>query len=723
MFAAAAVFAGCHQDPAMPMQQVSVDKNAIVSAASGAEYTVTVISNTKWKMVPSSAEWVSASLDQSTGNADVVLTIVPNSGEARETVLRFVSVSDESVFGEVTVSQASAKEGGVITISELRSMSKDGEKVQLTADASVRGFIVSNVNSGNWLDNSIAIEDSFSSPESGITVTLPEVPSYAAGVEVSVPLSGASLYRNDEGYLVLEAAKADSTDVTPVDVKPVFVDWSAIASGKYESMYVSSTLQIADSGLKGVLGDNPMLEDEDGNNLKLRVFDESVFALTKASDGSGSIAGIAGFAAAVPELTPTDVSDVLFNGMRFGLKIGIRELPYILSYYANTQMNKDLKYSVLKDGTYAAMGTDFYLKDKDDKLGVVMNAKPTSKMTGSGQFRLSHWADEAAHDNIPGKSFTGDDGSGYYMTVPLQMDLPSSFHIAFGLAGTGAAVKNWKLEYSSDNTTWKEGASFSIAKPISGSGFYYYYDFRLTPDVKFTSGMTLYLRWVATGSTSVNNATTTGLNSDVRMACGVALFADWTASTSVPSGAVYFEPFDALDEGLDYLWGDRLAAMMNFCGSDITEWTSVQKNGLVGENVHQRRGYAQIGYVESQAVARNAYKNMVGTLTTPAIGTSGDLVLSFDAMAYHTPADRPNAKAGEPADKKGDLTSVLVKIEGGGTVDGKTEVVVDGLSTTEFKNFKLNVKGAAAGTKVTFTSDAADGDFSRWFIDNILVTK
>lgn len=717
------MLAGCHKEPAMPMQQVSVDKEAIVSAASGAEYTVSVISNTKWKLISSSADWVSASLDQSTGNADVTLSILQNGGDARETVLKFVSATDESVFGEVKVRQASANDGGRVSISELRSMAKDGEKVQLTSGGAVRGFIVSNVSSENWMANSIAIEDSFTSPESGITVTLPEMPSYASGVEVSVPLSGASLYRNDEGYLVLEASSADSTEVTPVEVKPLAVDYAALASGLYESMYVSSTLQISEAGLAGVLGDNPLLEDVDGNNVKLRVAEESVFALTKASDGSGSIAGIAGFAASVPELAPTSSADVLFNGMRFGLKIGVRKLPYILSFYAKTQANKDLKYSTLKDGTYAALGTDFYLKDKDDKIGAVMNAKATSSMTGSGQFRMTHWADEAAHDNIPGKSFTGDDGSGYYMTVPLQMELPSTFHVAFGLAGTGAAVKNWKLEWSSDNSTWKDGASFFIDKAISGSGFYYYYDFRISPDIRFTAGMTLYLRWVAVGNTSVNNSTSTGLNSDVRLACCVALFDDWSASTSVPSGAVYYEPFDGLDEGLDYLWGDRLAAMMNFCGSDISAWSSAQKNGMTGENVHQRRGYAQIGYVESQAVKRAEYKNEVGALTTPALGTSGDLTLSFDAMAYHTPADRSGAKAGDPADKKGDLTSVVVKISGGGTIDGASEVTVDGLSTTEFKNFTLSIKGATADTKVTFTSAPAAGEFSRWFIDNILVTK
>ena len=92
-------------------------------------------------------------------------------------------------------------------------------------------------------------------------------------------------------------------------------------------------------------------------------------------------------------------------------------------------------------------------------------------------------------------------------------------------------------------------------------------------------------------------------------------------STSKPVGAVYFEPFDGLTEGLDYLYGDKLAAMLNYCGSDISEWSAELKNGLSGTHVRQRPGYAQIGYVESQAVKRTEDKNEAGALLTPRQAT------------------------------------------------------------------------------------------------------
>ena len=92
--------------------------------------------------------------------------------------------------------------------------------------------------------------------------------------------------------------------------------------------------------------------------------------------------------------------------------------------------------------------------------------------------------------------------------------------------------------------------------------------------------------------------------------------------------------------------------MANYCGSDITSWAPSVKNGISGENVRQRPGYAQIGYVETQAVARNAYKNSPGYLLTPALGTAGDLNLSFKAMATRPSPTVPKARPGNPPTRK-----------------------------------------------------------------------
>ena len=73
---------------------------------------------------------------------------------------------------------------------------------------------------------------------------------------------------------------------------------------------------------------------------------------------------------------------------------------------------------------------------------------------------------------------------------------------------------------------------------------------------------------------------------------------------------------------------------MNFCGSDIGSWEETVRGNLSGSHVRQRPGYAQIGYVETQLVAQNAYVNNIGILDTPALAVTGNLQVSFKAMAY-----------------------------------------------------------------------------------------
>lgn len=109
----------------------------------------------------------------------------------------------------------------------------------------------------------------------------------------------------------------------------------------------------------------------------------------------------------------------------------------------------------------------------------------------------------------------------------------------------------------------------------------------LTPTINLTKGQTLYLKLYPTGKTSVNGGTA-GYNSDSRLHSCFAIEAIPSFRTAKPAGALYFEPFDNLTEGLDYLLGDKLAAMANYCGSDITSWAPSVKNGISGENVRQR---------------------------------------------------------------------------------------------------------------------------------------
>jgi hypothetical protein len=725
----ASLVVGCKSGPELPMETLSVDHEAIIAESMGAEYSLSVVSNTSWEVIDKDINWVSITLSKATGNSSFLLTVAPNeSDEARNAVVLVRSVSDPSFYREIKIEQSGKTSAGYVSISSLRAMEKAGSSISLTSTAKVKGYVVSNAIASNYFENAVAIEDSFTSGGSGITVIIPSgTEAVAQGEEVGVELNEAELSRNSEGFLTLKPKIAPvKTSATKINLKPLILTYQQLSSGDYESMYVCSQLQVVETAIGGTLTESPLMEDASGNNVKLVVSDNAAFASNSYQEGVGSVCGISGPKASVPELRPTGAEDLAFTSTRIGVEPGIRKLPYILSLYARTQTNKDLKYSTATaDGTYDKLGTDFFISDADKKIGAYITAKCSDLMTYSGQFRMSHWADQGAHDNIPGKSFTADNGSGYYFAAPIQMDgFPRTFHVAFGMGGTGGCLRNWILWYSDDNKTWIEGPHYQITTPMAYSGWMYYYDLVLTTNEEFAKGSTLYLRWTPTGDAAVKaGVTTTGLSSDCRFCCCCAIFADYSATTSRPSGAIYFEPFDLLTEGMDYLWGDRLAAMMNFCGNDISKWSAEQKNGLTGDNVHQRRGYAQIGYVESQEVARNSYVNTLGHLTTPVLGAAGDLKLSFDAMAYLTPSLRPSGSTTEPADKKGDLKTIVVKVLGGGTINGASEATISDLSTSEFANYSLEIKGATVNTQIQFTSAPGSGDFSRWFIDNILVTK
>ena len=51
-----------------------------------------------------------------------------------------------------------------------------------------------------------------------------------------------------------------------------------------------------------------------------------------------------------------------------------------------------------------------------------------------------------------------------------------------------------------------------------------------------------------------------------------------------------------------------------------------------------------------------------------------------------------------------------------------SKLAVSGLPVTEFKTFNLKLTGVTPQTKIAFKS-AENGDFARWFIDDIIVTE
>lgn len=733
-FLAVILLAGaCKDEVALPRKSIALSTHDILAPSFATSFTFDIEANCDWEITVSGDDpsWLSLSTISDTGLATVTATLLDNkTSSSRSLTLRVAARHDASVSDELHFIQAAAAAEGYMGIPDLKALAADGEYV-VAEDLKLRGVVVSSVQDDNYFEDCLALQGT-PEPGCGITLRCDEKLFYNMGEELEIALKDAVVSRNPQtGMMELKPVSDGSitrTQTTQVMVEALEVSYGELCSGLYESMYVGVYSQVhtpEEGSLSDLtMMDNPMMQDPDNNQFRMLSSQKASFGIDPVPDGSGELRGIA-----VPDggswaIRPCTAADKELSGLRFGASVGIR-LPYIFSFYAASQSNKDCKYVTVTDGTFSKLGADFKVVDKNADMGVVLTAQVAANSTSS-QFRLMHWADEAAHDNIPAKSMVYGQDSYFLFTIPVAEDLPATFRISFGLSGTGGAPKNWALAYSTDGerfvTPADKSTAISIPSGISGSGFYYYFTMPLTPETPVTKGQTLLLKLYPTDNVSCNGGTA-GYNSDSRLHSCLVIEAMPSFETATPDGAIYFEPFDGLTEGLDYLYGDKLAAMLNDCGSDIVDWDISLRNGLSGTNVRQRPGYAQIGYVESQAVARADYVNQVGALLTPALGAAGTLKLSFRAMAYKTCSDRPKAKAGEPKDKKGDLTSIVVEVIGGGTIDGATRKVIDGLSTTQFDTYSLTIDQATASTQLRFTSDAAADDFSRWFIDDICITR
>ena len=723
----------CKDDVALPMQSITLSSHAILAPSFATTLSFDVAANCEWQIFVTGNDdgWAELSQVSATGTATVSVMVDENTtAQSRSLTIRAVAKRNADVTDELIFEQASASAEGYLSIPELRALAADGDYT-VSEEMKLRGIVVSSVQDNNYFENCLALQSALK-PGCGITLRTDETLYRNPGEELEIDLKGAVVGVNAEtGVMELKPVSDDRitrTETSQVKIEALKITYEELRSGAYESMYAGlySQVYVPEGGSLGdmTLKDNLSMQDPDNNRFRLVASQASSFGIDPAPTGSGVLKGIVVPQDGAYAIRPCTAEDKELTGLRFGAQVGIR-LPYVFSFYASSQANKDCKYVTVTDGSFDKLGADFKVEDKDVSKCVVLTAKVAST-SNSSHFRLTHWADEGAHDNIPAKSMVYGQDSYFLLTVPLAEDMPASFRISFGMSGTGGAPKNWAMAYSTDGeeyVTPSDGSTaIAIPEAITGSGYFYYFTVTLTPQLRLMKGQTLLLKLYPTDNVSCNGGTA-GYNSDSRLHSCVAIEAVPKFSTPKPAGAVYFEPFDGLTEGLDYLYGDKLAAMLNYCGSDISEWDAVLKNGLSGTNVHQRPGYAQIGYVESQAVKRAEYENKAGALLTPALNATGDLNLSFRAMAYKTCSDRPKGKATEPKDKKGDLTEIVVEVIGGGTIDGATKKVVSGLATDAFNTYSLTIDGATVSTALRFTSEPASGEFSRWFIDDIYVTK
>jgi len=413
---------------------------------------------------------------------------------------------------------------------------------------------------------------------------------------------------------------------------------------------------------------------------------------------------------------------------------GITGLPYMFSLTATSGtsgVNKAKYLEKMTVGEYTEISSGVGYRDLFlyDKIGATLQCRQAGRSASDTQ-AAAYWGNGAGHDNIPTKSMVSSEfapgyESYYKLTVPLRFQMPQKFLVTFGLRLVKGSIKNWELHYSNDDVNWTKGGSITALNNA-------YTRYNIVVTSSLTINEVLYLKLVPVG-TAVQSSGEPWAK-DTRFWGGIVI-SDMSErpATPVPSGSIFFEAFDKMVDGVDYLMGgqangtDMLGGLADNWNSAVGSgnWTApsaspTKWNDLTCSVVAKRPGYAQIGHTKvQQGMDWTSLGNVIGSIMTPKL-QAGTLILSFKAMMFRSPLiDRAGTT---PVDNV-TADKIVVNVIGGGTFeDGNTSKTISGVSYSAFQTQTLTIKDATADTQIEFTSPT-DVPSTRWFIDDICVTK
>ena len=725
-----------NQDVDLPNASLRADKTQIAAPAMESDFTVALKANCNWQVVieDEDAQWLSISPKTGLGNADIVLSLMPNTSTVRDAEVTIRSTDDPSQALTVFVKQSA--HGSYLTIAELRSLASNltvgTPEYTITEDKKICAIVNTAAIGANLPGGVFGIQDA-KEPGSGILVRTEELSWNDFGEELEIPVKGAVLTRDGNGILELQPA-ADAaivrTETSNVQLSPVVISHADYVAKTYESMYVAlETVQAVATELTATMDGRVEFQDEDNERYAVYTWSGAAFVGAAVPTGSGRLAGIASLVDGEEVLLPVTAEDFALSGNRFGAASGIR-LPYIFSFKAKGASDADGMYYNTMRMSDGSTWTNFLsappakqIVEPNDGSGVTMTfyrSKASSNGNNNGvRFRVN--ADKL--DNIFSLQLW-DTGKPYpyvLLTYPIAETVsPGTLWLSCSVTGTNYAPRNYTVQSSTDNTLWETCGDLLI--PSGMRNVPHFFSVPVTLHETLRKGSTLYIRIMQKEDIRIGGDTKATEGGEGRLHAAIVLDRPSSDLTTFPAGAIYTEGFDRIYGGVDYLLGsDKLVNMNVFSGDDISDWDEAEKGGLTGENVSARPGYVQIGHAPFQATLPNALSCQVGQLTTPALSAlaeATDIEVTLKAMAYKTGSMMADAK-----DKKGDMTSFKVEVIGGGTIDGGTSKVISGMNYQSFSDFRFLVNGATSATQLRFTSEAAEGGFTRWFLDDICVVK
>lgn len=710
----------CVDEVKLPNPMIKLSVESITAPSLESAFNVTVESNCDWQADVQGAQhsWIMLTDAKNVGNGELSVSLTPNTSSSQREAVILVHNESGSMAKTLVVKQNPQSGDGIVTISELRSLG-EASSLSLPAGTRIRGVVVSNMQNKNYPDKLIAMEGS-TEAGNGITVRTRDELLISQGQELEVNLDGASLSRDaDSGLLILtpaDDAKILRTDATVISPTPVEVTIPQLASGDYESMYVKISGQFSgEDTSKDCLYEGTTFIDTENNSVTFRVLPDCGFADATLPSGSGYVCGVAAMIDGAPAIYPATETDIALNGTRID---GGFYLPYIFSLMTNTATNSDGRYiEVIRVGDDLSNSTNARTLDNS---GVTME---WDTHTTSKYFRF--WTDNSGHHNFQIGSWMGFKNNHVMICYPSGQEYTEGFRIQLGWAGQTNAYRNWEVQYSTGKANWSTGKTstlFSVPEGMVGTAGkgYPFFTIDVYVDKPIRKEDRLYVKIIPHDNATISGAAyAAATGRAILHSCLLIDKLPSAKTTKRPGDAIYFEAFDALTEGADYRLGDKLAAMLNYAGSDIASWSADQLNGMSGKNVCQRPGYAQIGFVNTVDAAHTAYKNAVGELITPRLGVTGSVSLSFRAMCYRNKASFKTSSTAK--DINGDMTTGKIEILNGGTINGQTSLSFGTMNADAFRTFNFVIEGVTAETQIKFTSAPASSEYSRWFIDNIYV--
>ena len=413
---------------------------------------------------------------------------------------------------------------------------------------------------------------------------------------------------------------------------------------------------------------------------------------------------------------------------------GITGLPYVFSLTATSGasgVNKAKYLEKMTVGNYTEISSGVGYRDLFlyDMIGATLQCRQAGRNSSDTQ-SAAYWGNDRGIDNIPTKSMVSSEfapgyESYYKLTVPLRFQMPQKFLVTFGLRLVNGSIKNWELHYSNDDVNWTKGGSISALNNA-------YTRYNVVVNSNLTINEVLYLKLVPVGTAVQASGEPWG--KDTRFWGGIVI-SDMSErpATPVPSGSIFFEAFDKMVEGVDYLMGgqangtDMLGGLADNWNSAVgsDNWTApsalpTKWNELTCSVVAKRPGYAQIGHTKvQQGMDWSTLDNVIGSIQTPKL-QAGTLILSFKAMMFRSPLI---GRAGTNPVDNVTADKIVVNVIGGGTFeDGTTSKTISGVPYSAFQTQTLTIKNATADTQIEFTSPS-DVPSTRWFIDDICVSK